>query len=305
MASSIPVLINRSSGHEKDQEMLASLTKHFRHHNLPVDIIALDSGDTLIAGARRAVQEGHPLIIAGGGDGTINAVASAVVGTACTLGVLPLGTLNHFAKDLQIPLELAEAVHCIAAGHTVAVDVGEVQDRIFLNNSGLGLYPEIVQHREAQEQRLGRSKWVAFTWALGGALTRLPLLQLHIATDKEELVRQTPLLFIGNNDYTINGFALGSRARLDRGHLSIYLTPKVGRLSLVWLALRAMLGLLHQGDSFEALTAREVWIETRPPKVHVSIDGEVCAMQSPLHYRLSPGALRVIVPASQDQTSST
>ena len=102
--------------------------------------------------------------MAGGGDGTVNTVASAVIDTDKTFGVLPLGTLNHFAKDLHIPLDLEAAARTIIAGHTTQVDVGEVNDEIFLNNSSLGLYPRLVQKRK-KKQRLGSRKWAAFFWA--------------------------------------------------------------------------------------------------------------------------------------------
>ena len=114
--------------------------------------------------AWRAVQERSRLVVAGGGDGTLNTVASVLVGTDVALGVLPLGTLNHFAKDLHIPLDLEGAVHTIGAGHSVRIDVGDINGQVFLNNSSLGLYPRIVRHRQKQQERLGRGKWPAFLW---------------------------------------------------------------------------------------------------------------------------------------------
>jgi diacylglycerol kinase family enzyme len=184
------------------------------------------------------------------------------------------------------------------------VDVGLVGERIFLNNSGLGLYPTIVHHREMQQQRLGRSKWVAFTWALLQAFNRLPFMKVHIATDSEDLVKQTPIVFIGNNEYEVTGFDIGSRNRLDGGRLSIYVLHKIGRLSMIWLAIRALLGLLHEGDGFDRFDTREILIETAQAQLRVSIDGEVVEMSSPLRYTISPQALRVIVPAPSNQSTN-
>ena len=113
------------------------------------------SGAEIIEAARHAARQKPWAIVAGGGDGTINAVASTLVGSNIALGVLPLGTLNHFAKDLNIPLELEAAAHNIIAGHASQIDVGEVNGRIFLNNSSLGLYPTLVRQRKKQQEQLG------------------------------------------------------------------------------------------------------------------------------------------------------
>ena len=102
---------------------------------------------------RAAVRRGATVVAAGGGDGTVNAVASVLVGTETTLGVLPLGTLNHFAKDIGIPLEMEEALAVLRDGKVQHVDVGTVSDRIFINNSGLGLYPDMVFNRERRQNR--------------------------------------------------------------------------------------------------------------------------------------------------------
>src|SRR4051794_37510526 len=138
-------------------------------HGATCEILAPERGADLTALARQAVADGAALVVAGGGDGTINAVASALVGTEARLGVLPLGTLNHFAKDLGIPLALEEAVRTVFTGRPQAVDVGEVNGRLFLNNSSLGIYPRIVRLREAH-RRQGVRKWIAFVKALAYVL---------------------------------------------------------------------------------------------------------------------------------------
>ena len=135
-----------------------------------VSLAIARDGAGIVAEARGAMALRPGCIVAGGGDGTVNAVAAHVVGTSTRLGVLPMGTLNHFARDAGIPSNLGSAIACIAVGHTRAVDVARVNDQIFLNNSSLGLYPTIVKMRDEQQQRLGRGKWPAFLWALVMAL---------------------------------------------------------------------------------------------------------------------------------------
>ncbi len=251
----------------------------------------------MIAAARQAVADGVATVVAGGGDGTINAVASQLAGTAARLGVLPLGTLNHFAKDLKIPLDLDQAVANIAHGVPLQVDVGEVNGRIFLNNSSLGIYPDIVRDREHQQRHLKRGKWPAFGWAVLGALRRFPFLNVRLKVNGAEHARRTPFVFIGNNEY-MQGFTIGERERLDSGMLSLYATQRCSRTGLVGLAFSALLGRLAQARDFDVLLAPELVIESRHHRMRVATDGEVTVMAPPLRYRSRAAALTVIVPAA-------
>jgi diacylglycerol kinase family enzyme len=237
------------------------------------------------------------VVVAGGGDGTINAVASVMAGSGVAFGVLPMGTLNHFAKDLGIPLALDEAVRNVAQGKAIQVDVGEVNDRIFLNNSSLGLYPDIVRDREKQQHRLGRGKWLAAAWATIAALRRFPFLNVRVGIDGVQHARRTPFVFIGNNEYIMRGLAIGARARLDRGVLSLYVAQRPGRLGLLRFAWRALFGRLAQERDFDVMLSDKISIETHHRRLRVATDGEVSIMATPLHYRIVPGALTVIVPS--------
>jgi len=250
----------------------------------------------MIAAARLAVERGASMVVAGGGDGTINAVASVLVDTGIAFGVLPLGTLNHFAKDLNIPLDLDAAIANLADGVAARVDVGEVNGRVFLNNSSLGLYPDIVRDREQQQRRLGRGKWPAFIWAVLAALRRYPFLQVGLALNGERHARSTPFVFIGNNEYRMQGLNIGERVRLDGGALSLYVAQRPGRLGLVRLAFHALLGRLAQLKDFDVLTAAKLDVETRHKRLRVATDGEVTIMATPLRYRIRPAALTVLVP---------
>jgi len=263
---------------------------------IDADVRLARTGSDIDALVRAAVNEHPPMLIAAGGDGTISTAAAALAGTDIPLGVLPFGTLNHFAKDLGIPLELEASVQNIIDGNLTAVDVAEVNGRVFINNSSLGLYPDMVRDRERQQSRLGRGKWHSFLWASLSVLRRFPFLvvRIELESTKEDFV--TPVVFIGNNEYEMQGFDIGARASLQGGVLSIYIVKKQRRAALAWLSLAALLGRLEQARDFEALTATELVIETHRKRVLVSADGEVQPMTSPLHYRIRPRALRVIVP---------
>ncbi len=292
------VLLNPGSGFGNQEETRGRLAELFAAAGQTPRIELAGDGAEIPELARRAVAAGADPIVAGGGDGTLNAVAAVVVEAGRTLGVLPLGTFNHFAKDLGIPLDLEEAVRVCLAGHAVQVDVGEVNGRLFLNNSGLGLYPDIVHRRERQESELGRGKWPAYVWATWEMLRRYPFLDVRLEADGQRLLRRTPFVFIGNNEYDMELFTLGSRSRLDAGVLSLHVAHRTGRLGLLRLAWSAFLGALRRQHDFDVLLTREIWIETPHRRLRVSTDGEVNVLETPLHYRVLPGALRVLVPAA-------
>jgi YegS/Rv2252/BmrU family lipid kinase len=299
MPSPPAIIINAASGANDKEQARARLAELFAAAGREPRISLAKSGEEIIDLARRAVKDDCDPIIAGGGDGTINAVASTIVGTDRTLGVLPLGTLNHFAKDLNIPLDLEAAARILLDGHTARVDVGEVNERIFLNNSSLGLYPSIVRQREKQQQRLGRGKWPAFFWATLMVLRRYPFLNVRLSVDHREMSRRTPFVFIGNNEYEMENFNLGARSCLDKGQLSMYVAHHTGRLGLLRLGFSALFGGLRKQDDFDALCTKEIWIETRRKRLPVATDGEVTLMDTPLHYNVRPGALRVLVPKTK------
>ena len=299
------IILNASAGSGGQEEARRTLAEIFAaESDWEAHVSLARSGEEIVSLARRAAEdEGVRIVVAGGGDGTVNAVASELVGTDKTLGVLPLGTLNHFAKDLHIPLDLEGAARNLFTGEAVRVDVGEVNERIFINNSSLGLYPSIVRHREKQQERLGRGKWFAALWATLEVFRRYPLFSVRLSADGQEFRRRTPFVFIGNNEYQMDTFNLGARSCLDAGQLSLHVTRDIGRWGLVRLAASALLGRLRESEDFDALCTREVWIETRRTRLRVATDGEVNVMHTPLHYRVRPGALRVIVPkpATQEQ----
>ena len=296
MSADVPVIINAGAGNPHVAKRADALTKLFLAGGLTVDVRLASSGAELETLMRAAADEHPALLIAAGGDGTISTAAGLLAGTQTVLGVLPFGTLNHFAKDLHIPLELEAAVASIIAGNAIAVDVGEVNGRVFINNSSLGLYPDIVRDRKRQQSRLGLGKWRSLVWASLAAFRRFPFLTVRLEVEASKRTYATPLVFIGNNEYEMEGFNIGERDRIDRGRLSVYIVKRQGRAALVRLALQALVGRLRQARDFEALSTTDFVIDTRHARILVATDGEVQPMETPLHYRTRPQSLRVLVP---------
>jgi diacylglycerol kinase family enzyme len=289
-------ILNGAAGGGRADEARAAILRHAGGAGAPAQIHATRNGAEIGDLVRQAVAQGASLVVAGGGDGTVNAVASALVGSEAALGVLPLGTLNHFAKDLKIPLEIDAAVENVFSGRIAAIDVGEVNGRIFLNNSSLGLYPRIVRYREA-ERAQGHNKWIAFARAIVAALRRHSLFHVRLHGDGgQALSRATAFVFIGNNEYEMSGANIGARKSLEGGQLWVCLPRRGGRLDLLHLALRALVGRLRDRD-LHVLKAGEIVIEMRKPRPSVATDGEVVDMAAPLTYRIRPRTLKVVVPA--------
>jgi diacylglycerol kinase family enzyme len=290
----VVVLLNAASGGGNDAARSARIAALFEQAGASADVRLVRGGDSLADALQAAIAARPDAIVAAGGDGTVNSVAAALVGTPIALGVLPLGTLNHFAKDLGLPLELEPAVERIARGAVRRVDVGEVNGRVFVNNSSLGLYPDIVRERERQQRRLGRGKWAALVWATIGALRRYPFLGVRLSIDGRSAARRTPFVFVGNNVYSMHGLAIGERERLDAGCLSLYVAQRAGRLRLLLFALHAIFGRLEQSRDFDALCAAEIDVESRRRRLRVATDGEITMMTPPLRYRTRPASLAVV-----------
>ncbi len=296
MDAPVCVIVNASAHSDGAAQVSSELNKYFEAAGIRIEIKFATSGKNIIEEVSAAILRKPRTIVVGGGDGTLNAAAGLLIGSGIALGVLPLGTLNHFVKDLHVPLDLEKAVMTIAEGYCAQVDVGAVNDRFFLNNASLGIYPQLVQKRDVQQQWLGRGKWPAFALAALAVLRRYPFVEVLLNIDGKSLARRTPFVFVGNNRYQMQGFRIGERARLDRGELSLYVANRTGRLGLVRLALRALLGRLDQAADFNMVCAKHIEVQTRRERMHIATDGEICFMETPLRFRVVPGALKVIVP---------
>jgi diacylglycerol kinase family enzyme len=293
----VAVILNRTAGSaQQDASAPPHVEELFRKAGVPVRIFTPASGGQADEAARAALAAGARAVVAGGGDGTARTVASAVVGSPVPFGILPLGTLNHFAKDLRIPIDLEKAIQVIAAGHVRQVDVGEVNDRMFLNNSSIGIYPNIVVERERLRKERGYRKWTAFAVAAARILRRYRGVVVRVDRQGSQQTVRTPFLFVGNNEYDIDGVRMGGRARIDGGRLFACLAPRLHVRDLPALFARAVAGRAGP-DALESFSAGELHV-TMPTarRIRVSMDGEVAVLPTPLVFRTRPRALAVFAP---------
>ena len=295
----VAVVLNAGSGDGAAEQAAALLETLFSEAGYEFRIDLLKAGDDLPKALDRAIADKVDVLVAGGGDGTVNSVVNAIAGHDITLGVLPLGTLNHFARDLGLPIAMEEAARVIVAGHTTQIDVGEVNGRLFVNNSSVGLYPRIVQLRE-RYRASGVEKWVVAAWATLRVTRQQKPLSMKIEAAGRDAVEMTPLVFIGNNEYRMAGFDAGSRESLRGGKLALYVVKGTGRWQLFQLVWRILAGTATESGALAMATAIDAIIDVpfddRVTQLPVAVDGEVTTLDLPLRYAIRPGALRVIVP---------
>ena len=298
---SIVVILNGAAGVTGTANAAAGsdteLRELFRAAGGDAEIVRLQPGQNPVEAAR-AASAGARTVVAAGGDGTVNAVVNGMLGSSAVLGVLPLGTLNHFAKDAGVPVALREAIDVVVAARTVPVDVGQVNDRVFVNNSSIGVYPDIVERREAL-RREGHRKWPAFAMAAVDVLRRHPGIAVTLDVNGHSRRVRSPFVAVGNNEYAVEGRDIGRRTRLDAGRLFVYLAPRTRTRDLPLLLFNAVVGRGTQPGAFEIAAVTELRIHLAGSgRLAVALDGEVETMSTPLLYRVLPGALRVAVPAA-------
>ena len=295
-ARKVLVCINRSSGGaDRGDEERDKVAAAFEGTGID-PLVQFCSGGGIAEHAKRAVEDGAALIIVGGGDGSISAAAGVLAGTGTALGILPLGTLNHFARDLGIPFDLTKAARIIAAGQRRKVDLADVNGRTFINNSAIGLYPLMVIDRETQQKRLGRSKRLAMLVASIRTLARFNHQRLTLSVEGRKALLDTPLLFVGNNDYQVALPAAGRRETLEDGKLSVMVMRSKSRLGFVRAALRALAGRSRADDLVQLPPVEKLKVDSRRGTITLSLDGEAVKLAPPLTYRIRKTALTVIAP---------
>jgi diacylglycerol kinase family enzyme len=290
------VLLNRGGGAvQADAKIAEKVAAALAEAGLDAELELVAGGDCAVR-CRAIAERGDPLLIVGGGDGTVGAAASALAGTDTLLGILPLGTLNHFARDLGIPTDLGEAAALIASAPERRADVAEMNGRTFINNSAIGLYPLMVLDRDAQRRRLGRSKRLAMIVASLRTLIRFNHQRLTLTVNDQKEQVDTPLLFVGNNDYRIDIGAPGRRESLEDGELCVMVMRRKTRGGFIAACIRALLDRARPDDMVRIDQVERLRVSSRRRQLAVSLDGEVVRVAPPLDYKIRKRALRVIAP---------
>ncbi len=244
---------------------------------------------------RQRRHEGVRLFVAAGGDGTINTVIQPLVNTDAIFGVIPIGTYNHFAKDLGIPLPWREALDVVLTGEIKPIDAARINERFFVNNISLGLYPELVARRE--EKGRDYPRWKARLYAAYATLQKYPHVAVTLESEHHHEVVRTHMLMISNNSYDLSRLGIEApRMALEEGRLSIYWLPHVPRLELTRFVAHFLAGRVHTTPGFRSFRTSRVKLQSSKRRLHLGIDGEVVTMATPLVITIVPQSLSVKVP---------
>ena len=245
---------------------------------------------------RAIAERGDPLLIVGGGDGTVSAAASALAGSRHRARHPAARNAQPFRARSRHPDRSGRGGAAIARGNERRVDIAEMNGRTFINNSAVGLYPLMVIDRDAQRKRLGRSKRLAMVVAAIRTLAPVRTPAAALTVNAEQARVDTPLLFVGNNDYQLELPGAGRRDTLDDGKLCVLVMRSKSRAGLLAATARALVGRTRRNDMVRIEGVERLRVGSRRSVLAVSLDGEVCHIKPPLDYRIRKAALRVIAP---------
>ena len=297
------VVFNIGAGHGDAAAARAVIAQACDAAGRAVQLLVVDDPKRIGNVAREAVRlarEVSGIVVAAGGDGTINAVAQATLGSGCAFGVLPQGTFNYFSRTHGIPADTAAAMQVLLHEAAMPVQVGLVNEQLFLVNASLGLYPKLLEDREAWKRQLGRSRMVAFGAGLLTLLRGAPSLRLHLEVQGRMRDVRTPTLFVGNNALQLTQLGFPEAQAVADGELAVIMLRPVGRLRILGLVLRGAFGQLGDADQVLSFAFRELVVRRARAlgrrRVKVATDGEISWQSEPLRFRVSPEPLLLIRP---------
>jgi diacylglycerol kinase family enzyme len=311
MSSDSPLFIvqNTGSGSRNAVETETTIRSILTQAGRRYDILRSDHAQQLPELAQRAVrlaQQHQGIVVAVGGDGTINTVVQAVLESGCPLGVLPQGTFNYFGRTHHIPADTAEATRALLSAAVQPVQVGLLNDRVFLINASLGLYPKILEDREVYKRQFGRRRLVAI-WA-----AMMTLLRYHrnvsISIEHEGQTRfiRTKTLVVGNNLLQLEQLGIAEAPAVEQKQLVAIVLRSMSTLALYGLLIRSAFGQLSSANNveifpFERLTVRP----HRRRRIKVAIDGEITRLKTPLVFQVASTPLRLLVPTHRSAPAET
>jgi YegS/Rv2252/BmrU family lipid kinase len=287
------MFFNPSSGVKTSAAELSALTETAADAGL--EVVRVTRGLDCPALIRQRMTDGLRLFVAAGGDGTINSVIQPLVHTDAILGVIPVGTYNHFAKDLGIPLAWRDALDVVTEGEIRPIDAASINDRFFVNNVSMGLYPELVARRE--EKGRDYPRWKALLYGAFATLRKYPHVAVTLESEHHQEIVRTHVLMISNNSYDLSRLGIEApRPALEEGRLSVYWLPHVPRLALTRFVAHYLAGRVHNAPGFRSFRTSRIRVQSSKTHLHIGVDGEVVTMNTPLTIAIVPQALSVKVP---------
>lgn len=306
--SPLVVVLNAGSGRADVDRAQRAITEVLTGAGRAHELLRIERGMAVADVAAEAVQRARAqrgAVVAAGGDGTLNAVAQAVLPAGLPFGVVPQGTFNYFSRTHGIASDTELATRALLRAQPAPVQVGLVNERLFLVNASVGLYPQLLEDREAYKQRYGRRRWVAVWSALVTLLHAHRPLRLQMACQGAQRAVRTPTLFVGNNALQLQQIGVPEADLLAQGQLVALMLKPVGTLAMLGLMLQGAFGRLGEAEDvlrfgFERLSLRPA-APRRTARLKVATDGEICWLRAPLQFQVSPRPLWLLTPAAQDR----
>lgn len=293
----VVVILNQGSGRQDSAERKKTISEKFLSHGIETHFVEFKPGSDLAKVTRRTTKDWpDATIVASGGDGTINGVAAGMLGADNQMGIIPAGTFNYFARSLNIPETVTEAVNVIAQGKIRQTDVSTINDKVFLNNASIGAYAAILQTREGIYQRWGRSRLAAY-WSVIKALATLRSpLKLTVTVDGKSFKHRTPIVFAISNAFQLNQMGLSGVDCIAEGGMVLLVAPDTNRWGLLKHAAALGLGIAKRKTDYEMHCGNDIDLEMPHRSRPVARDGELAKMRGPFKLRIRRKALSLIVP---------
>lgn len=247
-----------------------------------------------------AAEKDGGVVIAAGGDGTIRGVAQAAANRQVRFAAIPCGTFNFFARTHNIPEDHLEAFRLALTGTAKPVQLGQVNDHIFLINASLGGYAKAIHERESATSRFGRNRLVVIISTFMSLLRWHLLLRLDLVTKGKVTSIYTPTVFIGNNSLQLKDLALSVSDCIKHGMLAVVLVKPVTKLETLKIFLKGFFKKLDQEEKLDCFCSDEMTIHTRKPIMTVALDGEMLRTPSPLTIKALKGALNLVLPSEMN-----
>lgn len=303
------IVLNVVSGEGDPTEVESTIRGVFEAGGQAHEFVTIDDLARLAEAAQRAVEYAkrrQGVVVAAGGDGTISAVAQAALGSDRPFGVLPQGTFNYFARAHGISQDTAESTRALLEASVRPVQIGMVNELIFLVNASLGLYPKLLEEREIRKQRIGRSRLVALWSAILTLLSEHRPLIIDLEHEQGTETIPTPSLFIGNNALQLQQLAIPEASAVAEGLLTAITVKPVGALAMLGLLIRGLFGRLGEARAVQSFAFRRLTVRPRQPyglrRMKVSLDGEVIWLPAPIEFRVAPHPLLLLVPVHPTPT---
>ena len=296
------IVLNCGSGNGQAEALEDLIERVLGGAGRQFELLRVSAGNELLSTARAAVEKAQGyggIVVAAGGDGTMNAVAQAVLGNGVLMGVIPRGTFNYFGRNLGISQDAELALQTLLNAEVKEVQAGLLNEHLFLVNASIGLYPQLLEDREVYKQRFGRSRGVALWSALATLLSVPRQLNMMLSLDGEQRYLRSPSLLIANNELQMEHVGIHEFFELRNDQLVALVPRPISTLALYGLLLRGLAGLLGEAENITSFGFKEMTVRVGKgrKRLKVALDGEILWLLSPLKFRTAPQKLSLLVPA--------